>query len=430
MHRLQNLSDLTPSVPTNNSNKKNYHWKNTIKNAGPSPQSPDDIVICGAVRTALTKAKRGGFKDTKTEELLAPLFTALIEETGLKKDAIQDICIGNVLQRSVALCSRVSQYFAGVPSSVPVHTINRQCSSGLQAIAAVAASIKANYIDIGLAGGVESMTNYEMSDALSPSDISTSAYDVELARNCLIPMGVVSELFTEKMKYSRNNLDIIGVHSQKKAAKANEMGLFKEEIVPVTTMFKDSNGNTKEILVQEDDGIRPNTNLKNLEKLKSPFKKGGSSHSGNSSQKSDGAALCIVARRSKAEELGLPIIAKFHAFSLVGVAPEQYPEGPALAIPKVLKETGLTMGDIDIFEVNEAFASVVHHTIEELKIPQHKLNPKGGAIAIGHPLGCTGARQLATLLPELRRTKSRYGIVSMCIGTGMGAAAVFENLIL
>merc|ERR1712060_720990 len=204
-------------------------------------------------------------------------------------------------------------------------------------------------------------------------------------------------------------------------------GLFDEEIVPVTTTVKDKEGKATEVTVSKDEGPREGTNVEGLSKLKAAFKPGGSTTAGNASQVSDGAALVLLARRSAAKTLGLPILARMRSYACVGVEPKLMGVGPAFAIPAALEKAGLSVGDIGVYEINEAFASQAMMTVEHLKIPMEKVNPKGGAIALGHPLGCTGSRQIATLLPELKRTNSKLGVVSMCIGTGMGAAGVIEN---
>ncbi|EMP29415.1 3-ketoacyl-CoA thiolase B, peroxisomal [Chelonia mydas] len=231
-------------------------------------------------------------------------------------------------------------------------------------------------------------------------DVSSRMMDNSKARDCLIPMG---------------------------AARAQQMGLFKNEIIPVRTTIKDDQGNQKTITVLQDEGIRPSTTLEGLAKLKPAFKENGSTTAGNASQVSDGAAAVLLAKRSKAAQLGLPVLGVLKSYAVVGVPPDVMGIGPAYAIPVALEKAGLTVNDIDIYEINEAFASQVVYCVEKLGIPKEKVNPLGGAIALGHPLGCTGARQVVTLLNELkRRGKRAYGVVSMCIGTGMGAAAVFE----
>lgn len=238
-------------------------------------------------------------------------------------------------------------------------------------------------------------------------------------------MGITSENVAAQFGVTRADQDAFAVQSQTRAAKAQEEGLFKNEIVPLKVTIKDKDGNSSEIIVDKDDGIRATT-LEALTKLRPAFKKDGTTTAGNSSQVSDGAAAVIAMTRAEAKKRGLTPIAKFHAYSVVGVPPSVMGIGPAYAIPAVLKQAGLTVDDIDIFEINEAFASQALYSVRKCGIPESKVNPLGGAIALGHPLGCTGARQICTLVHNLRRTKTRYGVVSMCIGTGMGAAGVFE----
>ncbi|NXH07510.1 THIKB thiolase, partial [Loxia leucoptera] len=283
--------------------------------------------------------------------------------------------------------------------------------------------------------------------ANNPGDISSNMMDNPKARDCVIPMGITSENVAEKFGVSRKKQDAFALASQQKkhtatswrsaaivlpfsvwlAAKAQQMGLFKTEIVPVKTTVADNEGNKKTITVHQDEGIRPSTTLEGLAKLKPAFKEDGSTTAGNASQVSDGAAAVLLAKRSKAAQLGLPVLGVLRSFAVVGVPPDVMGIGPAYAIPVAVEKAGLTLNDIDIYEINEAFASQAVYCVEKLGIPMEKVNPLGGAIALGHPLGCTGARQVVTLLNELkRRGKRAYGVVSMCIGTGMGAAAVFE----
>ncbi|NXT13041.1 THIKB thiolase, partial [Prunella fulvescens] len=281
--------------------------------------------------------------------------------------------------------------------------------------------------------------------ANNPGDISSNMMDNPKARDCLIPMGITSENVAEKFGVSRKKQDAFALASQQnspafhlrniltfhtlftRAAKAQQMGLFKTEIVPVKTTVADNEGNKKTITVHQDEGIRPSTTLEGLAKLKPAFKEDGSTTAGNASQVSDGAAAVLLAKRSKAAQLGLPVLGVLRSFAVVGVPPDVMGIGPAYAIPVAVEKAGLTLNDIDIYEINEAFASQAVYCVEKLGIPMEKVNPLGGAIALGHPLGCTGARQVVTLLNELkRRGKRAYGVVSMCIGTGMGAAAVFE----
>lgn len=434
MHRVQAVSRHVVG---------DLHSLPTFAMAGPTP-ADDDVVICCAVRTAIAKGKKGSFKDTPTENLIAPLLKEIIHRTKIDPKKIGDCQIGNVgLPGAGALTGRMGQLLGGVPYDVPFSVVNRQCSSGLQAVANMAAAIKAGVIDVGLAGGVESMTQTGMQGpdlAALNQDVVQAAMtrmgggevtgvdeNVVAASTCMTPMGITSENVAEKWKISRETQDQLAVDSNKKAVAAQAQGLFDSEIVPVKTKVKAKDGSETEILVSKDEGPRAETTLEGLGKLKAAFKPGGSTTAGNSSQVSDGAAMVLLARRSEATKLGLPIVGRFRSYAVVGVDPMVMGIGPAYAIPAALDKANMTVDDVDIFEVNEAFASQAVMTVNHLKIPKEKLNPKGGAIALGHPLGCTGARQIATLLPELKRTGMSKGVVSMCIGTGMGAAAVIES---
>lgn len=397
----------------------------------PLSKSDNDVVICAALRTPLTKANRGGLKDTSPETLVAHVIQAVINQSKVNPKDIQDICIGNVSQPGAGLyTSRIGQFLAGLPETVPIHSVNRLCSSGLEAIAQIASKIRAGIIDLGIAGGVEQMTMYDMnSSAPQPDLIAEEVFENEKARNCLMGMGQTSENVAEKYGITREAQDKFAAESQRRAAEAQEKGLFKAEIAPIKTTIKKKKGDEEyreEIFVDKDDGIRKETTFASLQKLKPSFKKDGSSTAGNSSQLTDGAAAVVLARRSTAQKLGLPIIARWITHAVVGVPPEIMGVGPAFAIPRALSQAGLKIDDIDIFELNEAFASQALYCIDYLKLNPKKVNPKGGAIALGHPLGCTGARQTAGLLAELKRTGGKYGVVSMCVGTGMGAAAVFQ----
>jgi len=277
---------------------------------------------------------------------------------------------------------------------------------------------------VGVAAGVESMSQNGFQDGVGK--LNERIMKNQEAVDCLIPMGITSENVAEIFNISRQTQDEFAANSQAKAAKAQKNGLFKDEIIPVHTFVKTAEGETQ-LTVEEDDGIRPTT-LTALAQLRPAFKKeGGSTTAGNSSQVSDGAAAVLVMTRSEAEKRGLTILGKFLSAAVAGVPPKIMGVGPAYAIPPALEKAGLTVEDIDIFEINEAFASQAWYCINKLGIPLSKVNPLGGAIAFGHPLGCTGARMIATLLHQLRRTKKRYGVVSMCMGTGMGMAAVFET---
>jgi acetyl-CoA acyltransferase 1 len=322
----------------------------------------------------------------------------------------------------------MAMFPAGLPYTVPLSAVNRQCSSGLQAVANVANAIKAGVIDTGIGAGVESMTfggGVSKDAKVEPPPINLKAVmSNKYAKDCLVPMGVTSENVAERYGITRKEQDELAVISHTRALRAQKEGRFKKEIVPVSTAFVTPEGK-KDIVVAEDDGPRETT-MEGLSKLKTVFKANGTTTAGTSSQVSDGAAAVLLMRRSKAEELKVPIIGSMKGFAVVGVEPDVMGIGPAEAIPAVLKQTGLTVNDIDVFELNEAFASQAVYCVKKLGLNIDKVNPNGGAIALGHPLGCTGARQVATLMNELHRTGKKLGVVSMCIGTGMGAAAVFE----
>uniref|UniRef100_A0A8C6KCL3 Acetyl-CoA acyltransferase 1 n=1 Tax=Nothobranchius furzeri TaxID=105023 RepID=A0A8C6KCL3_NOTFU len=341
--------------------------------------SGEDVVVVHGRRTAIGRAKRGGFKVLDVTQTLL---------------------------------------------TVPVYTVNRQCSSGLQALLNIAGAIRSRTIDLGLACGVESMTLRSMNN---PGDLSSRLSDHQKARDCIIPMGLTSENVAERFGISREQQDSFSLSSHQKAARAQNSGRFDSEIVPVSVTLVDDEGRERQVTVSKDEGIRTGTTLAGLSKLRPAFKPDGSTTAGNSSQVSDGAAAVLLGRRSAVEALGLPVLGVLRASAVVGVPPDMMGIGPAVAIPAALQQAGLRLEDIDVFEINEAFASQAVFCVEKLGIPLEKVNPNGGAIALGHPLGCTGARQVVTLLNELRRRGKRaYGVVSMCIGTGMGAAAVFE----
>jgi len=396
--------------------------------SGPGGESDDDVVVVSALRTPICKAKRGNFKDTLPDDLLSAVFTATISRLGLDPAIIQDICVGNVMQPGAgASIGRIAQFFSKIPETVSLYSTNRQCSSGLQACANIAASIKSGYIDVGLAAGVESLSLNTMGKPPPGMALNPRVMDEDKARDTLIPMGITSENVAERYGVSREKQDRMAIASHRKAAEAQEKGFFDAEIIPVHTTVKDKEGNETPVVVTKDEGVRGGTTMEILSRLKPAFMEGGSTTAGNSSQVSDGAAAVLLAKRSVAKKLGLPVLGVFRSFAVVGVPPDVMGIGPAYAIPEALKKAGLNTEDIDIYEINEAFASQAVYCVEKLGIPMEKVNPKGGAIALGHPLGCTGNRQVGTLLHELaRRGKPGYGVVSMCIGTGMGAAAVFE----
>ncbi|KAM4750561.1 3-ketoacyl-CoA thiolase, peroxisomal [Anableps anableps] len=393
---------------------------------GSSVPSPgEEVVVVHGRRTAIGKAKRGSFKDTTPDELLSAVMTAVLTDVGLSPDQLGDVCVGNVLQPGAgALMARVAHFLSGFPESVPVYTVNRQCSSGLQALLNVAGAIRSGSVQLGLACGVESMS---LRSVGNPGDLSSRLADNEKARDCLIPMGITAENVAERFGVSREKQDAFALSSQLKAARAQNSGRFDQEIVPVTVTAVDDSGRERRLEARKDEGVRAGTTLEGLSRLRPAFKPDGSTTAGNSSQLSDGAAAVLLGRRAAVEALGLPVLGVLRGSAVVGVPPDVMGIGPALAIPAALRQAGLRVDDVDVFEINEAFASQAVYCMEKLGIPPEKVNPNGGAIALGHPLGCTGARQVVTLLNELRRRGRRaFGVVSMCVGTGMGAAAVFE----
>ncbi|KDD73648.1 beta-ketoacyl-ACP synthase, partial [Helicosporidium sp. ATCC 50920] len=388
----------------------------------------DDVCIVSACRTPLTKSNRGGLKDTPAHDLVAAVLAETVRRTGVDPKDVGDVVLGSVMGHSSQRANecRIGMFLAGFPDTVPVHTVNRQCSSGLQAIASVAAAIKSGYYSVGIAGGVETMSADPMR---WEGEIAENVAEHPQARDCFIPMGVTSENVAAQYHLSREVQDRFAAESHRKAAAARKSGKFRDEIVPVSTKVKLQDGTVKSVVVSEDDGIREGVSLEALGKLRPVFKKGGSTTAGNSSQTTDGAAAVMLMTRREAQRRGLAVMGVFRSFAAVGVPPRIMGIGPAFAIPAAVKLAGLGVQDVDVYEINEAFASQASYSVDTLKIDPAKVNPNGGAIALGHPLGCTGARQTATLLYEMaRRGKTaRFGVVSMCIGSGMGAAAVFER---
>ncbi|KAI5285390.1 hypothetical protein KEM54_000614, partial [Ascosphaera aggregata] len=372
----------------------------------------------------------GGFKDAYPEELLSHVLRAILAANkNLDPALIGDVAIGSVLQElGGAKAGRMAQIDAGFPHTVPFHTVNRQCSSGLAAITAIAHEISVGAINVGIGGGMESMTRNYGSRAI-PTVLWPELRDSEIedARDCIMPMGLTSENVAERYGVTRADQDVFSASSHRKAAKAQSEALFDKEIIPVNTTTLSEDGFAREIIVTKDDGIRTTVSVEKLGTLKPAFKANGTSTAGNSSQVSDGAAAALLMRRSTAQGLGLAssIIGKWVSTQVAGVAPDEMGIGPAAAIPKLLSHLGVQAPEVGIWELNEAFATQSLYCIRKLGIDESKVNPKGGAIAIGHPLGATGARQLATLLPELERQGQEVGIVSMCIGTGMGMASMF-----
>ncbi|AQZ13971.1 POT1 (YIL160C) [Zygosaccharomyces parabailii] len=381
---------------------------------------PDDIVIVSAHRSAIAKGFRGSFKDVNSDflllEFLKVFFDRLPSQMQDHKELIGEVACGNVLNRGAGATEhRSAMLAAGLPYQIPFIAVNRQCSSGLTAVNDIANKIRLGQIDIGLACGVESMSkNYMLKDPLGL--VSEELRDYEATKKCMLPMGITNENIASKYTITREMQDEFASNSYNKAEKALEQGLFQEEILPIT--LPDGK------VVSRDEGPRKGASPESLGKLKPAFiRDKGTTTAGNSSQISDGVAAVLLARRSVAEKLDLPVLGKYVAFQAVGVPPEIMGVGPAYAIPRVLKDVGLNISDIDVYEINEAFAAQALYCIHTLGIDPSKVNPRGGAIALGHPLGCTGARQVATILRELK--EGQVGVVSMCVGTGMGAAAVF-----
>lgn len=403
-------------------------------------KDPSDIVILSSVRTPITRSHRGHLKDAYPEELLAAVLKAtLARNPDLDPKLIEDVGVGVVLSElGGSKAGRMAMNHVGIPTSTSFYTVNRACSSGLSAITSVAHQIATGMIDCGIGGGMESMTRNYGSRAI-PTVLWPELKDspVKDARDCIMNMGLTSENVSERYGVNRADQDAFAVESHKRAAKAQSEGLFDEEIVPVETRYQevDKQGNKvgeeQQVTVTRDDGIRTNASLEGMQKLKPAFKADGASTAGNSSQISDGAAATLLMRRSTATELGLTssIIGKWAGTQVAGCRPDEMGIGPAIAIPKLMAYMGITTEEVGLWEINEAFASQAIHCVRELglesRLEEGRVNPKGGAIALGHPLGATGARMLAGLLPELERRGLETGVVSMCIGTGMGMAGLF-----
>jgi acetyl-CoA acyltransferase 1 len=376
-------------------------------------------------------------------DLVAGALKGIIDRSKIDPKLVEDVCVGTVLAPGGGATEmRAAALVAGFTDATAVRTLNRQCSSGLQACVDVANQISTGMIEVGIGAGVESMstqygyasnpaiihrlsgselTEYANSSPGAVSEFSELLESHPEAANCKVPMGVLSEQMAKDRNISRASQDAFAASSYQKAIKAQQQGLFNEEIMPLKVKFEDpKSGETKEVVVDKDDGVRPGITAESLGKIKPAFAKDGSIHAGNASQISDGAAAVLLMKRSTAQRLGQPILGKYVAASIVGVPPLLMGIGPWKAIPKVFELTGITKDDVDIFEINEAFASQCLWCANELGLPQEKINPKGGAIAFGHPLGCTGARQVSTLLYELKRRGEKIGVTSMCVGTGMG----------
>ena len=378
------------------------------------------VVVTHAYRTAVGKAYKGSLRETRPDELLGNLIEGFLERApDLDRSQIDDVIIGCAMPEGEQGMNvgRIAALRAGLPVEAPAMTMNRFCSSGLQTLATGAAHIAAGYSDIVLSGGVESMT-------MVPMGGNKPAPNPWLAENmptAYESMGMTSENVAERFDVSREEQDRFAVESQRRALAAQREGRFADEIIPVEVRL-----GAESFVFDTDDGPREST-LEGLAKLRPAFKAGGTTTAGNSSQMSDGAALELLMTRARAEELGFDPLAELVTFQVAGVDPSIMGIGPSVAIPKALDAAGLTLGDIGLIELNEAFASQAVYCIRKLGIDPEKVNVNGGAIALGHPLGCTGAKLTATLLHEMERRDVEYGIVSMCIGGGMGAAGIFKR---
>lgn len=386
-----------------------------------------EAVIVAGARTPVGKAKKGTLAHVRPDDLGALVVKETLKRAGNYEGNIDDLIIGCAMpeaEQGLNIARNIGA-LAGLPYTVPAITINRYCSSGLQAIAYAAERIMLGHSDTVIAGGVESMSLVPMMGHV----IRPNAKLAEEAPEYYMSMGHTAEQVAMKYGVSREDQDAFAVRSHQRAAKAIREGKFKEEIVPVeVTVSKIENNKLveKTILFEEDEGVRPDTNMETLAKLRPAFSINGTVTAGNASQMSDGAAAVMVMDREKAESLGLKPLGKFRSFAVAGVPPEVMGIGPVAAIPKALKLAGLDLSDIGLIELNEAFASQSIQVIRELGLDEDKVNVNGGAIALGHPLGCTGAKLTLSLLYEMRRRNVQFGIVTMCIGGGMGAAGVFE----
>ena len=375
-------------------------------------------VVVAAKRSAVGKAPRGALRNTRPDEIAAQVLRATVDGLGLDAALVEDLLVGCAMpeaEQGLNVARNIG-FRAGLPDSVPAATINRYCSSGLQTISMIAERIMVGAIDVGIAGGVESMSAVPMG-----GNVTRLHPDLVKERpEVYINMGLTAENVALQFEVSRADQDAFALESHRRAVAAMQAGRFDSEIVPVRTRegreFK------------QDEGPRADTTLEALAALRPVFSARGSVTAGNSSQTSDGAAFAVLMSEEKARSLGLTPIARYLGFAVSGVAPEMMGIGPIEAIPKLLKKTGVALGDVDVIELNEAFAAQALAVARKLGLDPAKVNRNGGAIALGHPLGCTGAKLTATALAELHRIQGRYALVSMCIGGGMGAAGLFERL--
>jgi acetyl-CoA acyltransferase len=384
--------------------------------------------VVAAVRTPGTKAKKGRLRDVRPDDLAAAAIRGLLERTGLDPALVEDVVLGCAFpegEQGMNL-GRVAALKAGLPVQVPGQTVNRFCASGLQTVASAAERILAGAADCIVAGGAESMSLVPMGGNKFSANPGLAASWPET----YVSMGITAEIVAERYRVSREDQDAFAAGSHHRAASAQEAGLFADEIVPVeaeSVALVDGELRRRTERVDADDGVRKDTSPAALARLKPAFKVGGTVTAGNASQMTDGAAAVLVASEAFVQRHGLTPLARFASFAVTGVAPEVMGIGPVVAIPAALHRAGIAPGDVAHVELNEAFAAQALACLRELDLDPARVNPSGGAIALGHPLGCTGAKLTATLVHALRRSGARHGLVSMCVGGGMGAAAVFER---
>ena len=389
-----------------------------------------EVVIVSAVRTPVGKAYKGTLRATRPDDLAAVAIKGALERVPqLDPKEIEDVILGCAMPEAEQgmNVARIASLRAGLPVEISAMTINRFCSSGLQAIAMAAERIMAGGAETIVAGGVESMTMIPMGG----HKVSANPWLVSNYPDAYLSMGLTAERMAQRYHITREQSDQFSVESHKKAIAAIQAGKFDEEIVPVPVSFTTPNGSKPkrtDIVFKMDEGPRADTSLEALLALKPAFHVKGTVTAGNSSQMSDGAAAAVVMSAERAKALGLKPLARYVAFATAGYKPEEMGVGPVFAIPKALKLAGLKLSDIDVIELNEAFAVQSLAVIQEGKLDPERINVNGGAIALGHPLGCTGAKLTASIIRELKRRNGRYGMVTMCVGGGMGAASTFENL--
>lgn len=389
-----------------------------------------EAVIVSAVRTAVGKAPKGTLKNTRPDDLGAAAIKEAVARAGVDPSLIDDVIMGCAFPEAEQgmNVARTAMIAAGLPVETSAMTVNRYCSSGLQTIALAAERIMTGGADAIVAGGLETMSMIPMGgNVVRPNPAIVDSYP-----DYYLNMGLTAENLARKYEITREQADEFSYNSHRKALAAISEGKFKDEIVPVNVFVDelDEKGRVrrKEIVFAQDEGPRADTSIEGLAKLKPVFHAAGTVTAGNSSQMSDGAAAAVVMSAGKAAELGIKPIAQFISFATAGCLPEEMGIGPVYAIPKALKMAGLTLDQIDVIELNEAFAAQGLSVMKVLEMDPSKVNVNGGAVALGHPLGCTGAKLTATVLQELKRSGGRYGMVTMCVGGGMGAAGIFERL--